>query len=441
MEKMKLLATLVCAFAVLAFAAPASAQDEETEEDSVSGDNNPYHDPAETIPYYEEYVNDEPEAFAESTCERVEVEPEDQIWYYTEVALPPKCDTDCDEEREDAEPSGGYMTDGGTGPRYYTDYPHTCDYDLTNWVRIKAGSNANAGTTASIWMCFGQHYENYTYPTPDYDRPETLWYDDTPAGQDAACYNLGQGPSSPNSEVYYYFCDYDDWYDFFSYLEPDDWDQVRFWTGSSDGLQIAEIEIMHDNQRIYEETGINFWMDKYYGRQMFLDWRIARYKHDLLEAIVGEAHMNPILEVAAQDLGRSGARKYNGEDKAWCSEFAVYVIQNGSALSAACSGIPTPLVTGNIDVSHIYTWLNGCNRTISYASLQSNPGLLKPGYYLSLNNRGHSVIFVGWVSTVGGEMWVIDGNGHCDAYGHNAVCLYTREWSNVLSSDFAGNTH
>ncbi|MCK9463645.1 MAG: hypothetical protein M0R80_28840 [Proteobacteria bacterium] len=434
-NRFALLSLLV--FSMVCFAGNAVAQSS----DEVSGESGPFNDPAETVPYYEEYVNDEPEAFAESTCERVEVKPEDEEWYYYNVALPLECDPefeDCGEDDDGVGQSGGYTLDGA-GPQYYNDYPHTCDYDRNNWVRLKSGSSASAGTVASIWMCFGQHYQTYTAPDPDYARPETLWYDDTPSsGQDAACFNLGQGPSTPNTTAYYHFCDYTDWQNFFSWLEPDDWDWVRFWTGSSDGLQIEEIEIMHNDQQIYLETGVNYWMDVYYGRQLFLDWRIAKYKHDLVAAKVGGSHMNPILEVAAQDLGHSGARKYVSEDRAWCSEFAVYAIQHGSKLSSACPGIPTPLVTGGISIpSDMEPWFSGCGRKISYASVIANPSLLKPGYYLSWNDQGHSVIFVGWAGTPGsGDIWVIDGNGH----GWNSVRLNTRPWSEFKTSDFAGNT-
>jgi hypothetical protein len=387
------------------------------------------------VPFSEDAIVEENVPNSFTTVERVELTTkEEQEDYYLDVALPEECDPELDPSCLETE--DGCSSNGG-GAHYYADFPTICDYSLTNWIRIKAGTGASAGSTGHIWMCLGKHYESYTYPSPDYARPETIfYYDSPPTGMDAACIDLGQAPSAAGNEVYYYFCDYTTWNNFFSWLEPDDWDDLRFFFGSTDGAQIAEIEIILDGQQIYLETGINTWLDLYYGRQLFMDWRIAKYRHDLLQAVVGSSYLNPILEVAAQDLGQSGARKYDGDENNWCSEFAVYAIQNGSRLSTSCAGIPTPLVNGDIIADDIYTWLNGCGRVLSYSTIIANPNLLKPGYYISINNRGHSMIFVGWVGAVGGMMWVIDGNGD-----ENAVRFRQRTFGVFNSTDFVGNTY
>ena len=393
-----------------------------------------YNDPSDSVPFEEDAFVEESVPDLSSPVERIELTTEkEQSDYYLNVALPEECNPDLDSSCLETEDGCGSYNGG---PQYYTNYPTVCDDSRTNWVRIKAGTDGRAGSSGSIWMCLGKHYQSYTYPAPDYARPETIfYYSSIPDNMDAACINLGQAPSAAGNEVYYNFCNSTTWNDFFSWLEPDDWDDLRFFFGSSDGAQIAEIEIMLNGQQIYLETGINTWLDLYYGRQLFLDWRIAKYRHDLVAAVVGTSYLNPILEVAAQDLGQSGARKYNGDDNAWCSEFAVYAMQNGSRLSSPCAGIPTPLETGDIGVGAIYTWLNACGRVLDYSTITADPSLLQPGYYISINNRGHSMIFAGWVSTVGGMMWVVDGNGE-----PNTVRLRQRSFTAFLATDFVGNT-
>ncbi len=445
---MRLLKALLMATAIMMMSQAATAQ-------GMSGSMHPYWDEAETVPYFEEYGAEEESTNIVSTCTRYEV-PIGEEAAYLESITPVPCDETfegCIEERED---EYGVLGSTGTGPHYYNNYKHTCDPDLgfgANYVRIRSGDHRNSGTVADIWMCFGRHMENYTYPAPDYDRPETLWYDSSPSGQDAACFNLGQGPSAPNTTVYYYFCyPEDNWYYFFSWLEPDDWKFIRFWMPSTDGLEIDELSIFHNNQFIYEDTEMDYWFDKYYNRQLFMDWRIAQYKHDRMAAIVGEDYMLSILELAAQDLGFSGARKYNGDDDSWCSEFAFYAIQQSEQLSTLCpTDLPAPLDTGDMSANRMYDWFDACNggsRVIE--DISGDPDQMESGYYLSVKNRDHSVIFVDWVGAVGGDFWVIDGNGHCDVNGRNAVCLYDRRWSDVESTesspgaddiDFAGRTY
>ena len=193
---MKLLKALVMGTAIMMMSQATAAQE-------VSGTLHPYWDEAETVPYFEEYGAEEESSYIESTCHRYEVPIGEEDAYFERTAIVP-CDETfegCLEERDD---EYGVMGSTGTGPHYYNKHKHTCDPDLgphANRVRIKSGSHVNAGTNANIWMCFGRHMEYYSSTNPDYDRPETLWYDNTPAGQDAACFNLGKGPSAPNTWV------------------------------------------------------------------------------------------------------------------------------------------------------------------------------------------------------------------------------------------------
>ncbi len=188
---------------------------------------------------------------------------------------------------------------------------------------------------------------------------------------------------------------------------------------------------------------MGYWFDKYYTRNLFMDWRIAQYKHDRMAAIVGEDYMISILELAAQDLGFSGARKYSGDDAAWCSDFAFYAIQQSERLSSLCpTDLPTPLDTGDIWVGDMYDWFDACNggsRVIE--DIYDHEDLMKPGYYLSIADWGHSVIFVGWVGAVGGDFYVIDGNGGYT----NTVALYNMgaNWEHTVldNVDFAGMTY
>ncbi len=439
---MRLLKALLMGTAILIMGQQATAQ-------GMSGSLHPYWDEAETIPYFEEYGAEEEATYIASTCHRYEVPIGEEEAYFESTAIVP-CDETFEGCTDGFENEYGVLGSTGTGPHYYNNHKHTCDPDLgphANRVRIKSGSHQNAGTNANIWMCFGRHMEHYSSTNPDYDRPETLWYDDTPAGQDAACFNLGKGPSAPNTWVNYYFCWPDDWNDFFSWLEPDDWKFIRFWMPSTNGLQIDTLVIKHNNQIIYEETGMDYWFDKYYNRQLFMDWRIAQYKHDRMAAIVGEDYMLSILELAAQDLGFSGARKYSKDDEGQCSEFAVYAIQQSEQFSSLCpTDRPRPLIDGDIGCGDMYQWFFYCNYSSRVIDdIYDHPELMKPGYYLSLHGRGHSVIFVDWVGAVGGEFYVIDSNG----YHTNTVALYNRgDWGDGIHGnnamddvDFAGKTY
>ena len=114
-------------------------------------------------------------------------------------------------------------------------------------------------------------------------------------------------------------------------------------------------------------------------------------------------------------------------------------IEQATKLSSLCPIIPKPLQHGAIDPYDMHNWFYSCSDGRVLNSIRYTPHLTKPGYYLSLENQKHSVIFVDWVGAVGGDFYVIDSNG----WYNNTVALYNRgDWyDSVFGIDFAGKTY
>lgn len=387
----------------------------------------------------------------------------------------------------------------------YTNSKGPCDPKFGNdgnLVMIRSGNHSWAGTSSDqIFLCIGEHKRTYTTTSPKIERFEYRHFDDDPSSgtHDAGCFQLStlDGRSRPlhgswsnwqsgirmnkrQHEYQFAYCSNEMWDGFFRYLEPDSMRNFRLYTESADGLEITGLKIIQNRVRIYEENNMEAWLDRYQYRQIDLSWRIAQYKHNKIASkittyrtnsalewddpnnwSVGSGHgfMPSTLEVAAQDLGYSGARKYNRQPVAWCSEFAAYVIENGAHLSNSCPGYPDGLLEGDFSIQTIHDWLDGCNRVTE--SVKNKPWLIRPGYYLSIGwdanqHKGHSVIFVGWAdgdhdgSIDPGEWyWEISGNNQCETdrevYGatwkSNMACVALRNWNDLNDDDFAGTTN
>ena len=254
-------------------------------------------------------------------------------------------------------------------------------------IHITTGAHANAGTEAKIIFYIGDH-------------PVSL-----------------EGAYDPNM-LYVWKLNADD-NDFYQQIHPDDWDHLSLYTDSEDGLHIAHIKIYHNNYRILD-TDVDAWLDKHYGRKMIFDHEVAMTKWAKLDYT-----RNPVLYFAAMDLGQSGSWKYVDEDVPWCSEFASWAIRNGT-------GLNTP--EGNIWVGTMLDYFASIDRLYSKDDINSRKYDLKPGDYVSINDRGHSTLFVEWIKPF--DLFrAIDGN-----WG-NRVRIREVEWADVKSEDGIGSIY
>jgi hypothetical protein len=439
----KLVVSLCCVTAIFCFSTGAVAQGdwaENEEDDSWDGFYDPYTDEAEVIPYFELYVLDEPWielAYAES----------DVISYVGSSPVPPDVevvgknevvDPDVGGTETIEQPYSGLLSTGSN----YVNYPGPCDPALDNRIIVKSGLSAGAGSVANLYVCFGERKKKYTHPNhPDYYRPEYERYGSLPAlytdanGSAAGCLNLGQMPTTTGQEKTYYFCDETTYGYFFSSLEPDDIKHVRFVTVSGDGLEIDRIALVFNQRTIYDQTGINYWLDRYHNTQLDLTSRISEHKRNIMAAFSGTDYPYSILDRAAQELGIAGSRKYAMSDSAWCSEFALYAIMHGGIIQDGWCSNPPPVMT-DIGVDDMRDWFGSCSKRID--SIRTNTGAMRTGYYLSVNNRTHSVIFINWKPGDPTRFYAIEGNSSPG----NRTRLTERVWLNdVLANDFAGKTH
>jgi hypothetical protein len=135
---------------------------------------------------------------------------------------------------------------------------------------------------------------------------------------------------------------------------------------------------------------------------------------------------NPVLYAAVMDLGKSGAWKYaDGNDVAWCSEFASYAIRTGT-------GMPAP--EGSINVTKMKEFFDDEGRLFTKADVEDGTYTLKPGDYVSINDKGHSTIFVEWVDYLV-KFKAINGNSG------NQVRISNFNWSSVGDDDGIGSIY
>lgn len=154
----------------------------------------------------------------------------------------------------------------------------------------------------------------------------------------------------------------------------------------------------------------------------------------------------PVIERALLELGHSGSEKYGRADDAYCSEFALFIIEQGSALSSECTNVPDPS-RGDLSARHLFRWLTDCGRLIPRDQLRSE---LKAGDYLSVNDRKHSTLFLGWADADKRFFWEISGNNQCrpeqetlysSSFMSNMVCIAKREFDgDIRDTDFGGRT-
>ncbi|MCP4283956.1 MAG: hypothetical protein GY792_05835 [Gammaproteobacteria bacterium] len=255
----------------------------------------------------------------------------------------------------------------------------------TTKIIITTSSHVNAGTASTFRFYIGNHYRTLT------------------------------GASTPNRIYTWDYSDSDS--NWWRNIHPDNWDHIRLQANSGDGMKIAHIKIMHNNYTILD-TDVNAWLDKYHARKLVFDNEIAMTKWSMLDNT-----RNPVLYYAVMDIGKSGHQKYMNADEAWCSEFASWAIRQGTGRS-------TP--AGPIWVQDMKDYFDDRGRLYSKSDIEAGTYNLKGGDYVSINDRGHSVIFVEWTSYLN-TFRVIDGN-----WG-NRVRIRTVNWSDVGNSDGIGS--
>lgn len=273
---------------------------------------------------------------------------------------------------------------GGTP---YHDYAN-----LQNYLIVEVSDFPGAASAvASIQLNIGTFVVNLLAPAGGFLPGEVLKYD----------FNLSSCPSCWNN------------------MNPDNWDSIVLSTTSGDGLHVKDIMMVHSSMTVIDAT-VDAWIDRYYGTK--LDLSIDNAMKRLESVLEGR---RTALFYASQDLGQAGAQKYVSVDTAWCSEFTSWALRQ--------AGLGTP--TGSIYVGTMETYFSGAGRYYTKAQVDAGAYMPQAGDYMSVNSRGHSVLFLGWSTPVGGvptntdRFYTIEGNNN------NAVVLSERTWSTV---DFVG---
>jgi len=167
------------------------------------------------------------------------------------------------------------------------------------------------------------------------------------------------------------------------YLEgvpQDSWDQISFVTPSGDGLLIARVEVVHSDVEILDWS-VNRWLD--YPDETTLGCA-AKITERKLQQVNNSDHA--AIHFGALDLGKTDGSKY-GTGNLWCSEFASWALWK--------EGFMTP--AGNIDTDDMKTWFSDRDRLFTRAQVKSKTYVPKQGDYLSINDGGHSCLFLEWV--------------------------------------------
>ena len=164
--------------------------------------------------------------------------------------------------------------------------------------------------------------------------------------------------------------------------------------------------------------------------------------------ISNEKVLNSILEDALGLMGHSGSVQFGLADTAYCSEFIIYLIKNSTLLDKNCKAtLPNPY-ENNIGSSSLLKYFNKCNLVMKKNTIKS---LLSPGDYLSVGNRAHSVVFLGWGDKQKKTFWEISGNNQCipeketlynPNFKSNMICITKRVYkTSILEKDYAVPLH
>lgn len=158
--------------------------------------------------------------------------------------------------------------------------------------------------------------------------------------------------------------------------------------------------------------------------------------------------LNSIVENALKKLGHSGSIEFGPIDSAYCSEFVLYIVKNSTNLTSYCKSPPPKTYKQNIGSFTLLKYFKKCDIVIPKNKIKS---LLTAGDYLSVDNRKHSVIFLGWADKEKETFWEISGNNQCipeketwhnPNFKSNMICITKRVYkTNVLKKDYAVALH
>lgn len=258
------------------------------------------------------------------------------------------------------------------------------------------------------------------------------------------------------------------WEDFQRYNGVDSWDGMRIKALSNNGVMIEKVRVVQNRVRVLdnestEEGWVNFLLrdDADGNDEISLAERIRKTKLNRInclnlnegppyceQSVPGLENTYDIPHVvitALLELGHSGSKKYHRENNAYCSEFAFYVIEKSVQLSNTCNSmIPNP-GREDVNVKDMFRWFKMCERLIRREEIKEK---IKAGDFLSVDNMGHSAIFLGWADPGKNFFWEISGNNRCHPEREtfyapknkaNMVCISKREFSKyILPEDFGG---
>jgi hypothetical protein len=257
------------------------------------------------------------------------------------------------------------------------------------------------------------------------------------------------------------------WEQFQRHLGVDSWDEMRLVALSERKIRIDRLRIVQNRVRILDnesrdEGNIQMAIQALSATDNAIDLtgRIRTTKLNRVDCLnfeygppycegsipgLEKNDLSPVIITALMELGHSGSKKYGRENNAYCSEFSLYVIEKAVHLSETCSTLIPDPVRKDVNVKDMFKWFKMCERLIPREEIKDR---IKPGDFLSVDNMGHGVIFLGWADAEKKYFWEISGNNRCrperetlyapDHKG-NMVCIAKRDFStHILTKDFGG---
>lgn len=214
----------------------------------------------------------------------------------------------------------------------------------------------------------------------------------------------------------------------FSSIPTDDWDRLYIKNEMNSPISIVYLEIIHSDFCILRKM---YWPPHRLGgnakssQLLYLFRDISSTKIETMYNFGGGFLRNrnlvsyPVVYCGAEELGKIDGYKYAGHNRAWCSEFASWLLR--------VAGLNTP--GGNISVDDLENWFryNGVLSTNVYCVP------LNIGTYMNLWNKTHSSIFLEYVdanpdySNPNTQIRTIEGNAG------GKVALATRILSDISS--------